>query len=547
MSVNPRFGGRKGLISSYSFWATTSITTAILLVHFAPRYTIAQSYTATATILFCTQWIIYGFYIILIYPFFLSPLRGLPEPSGNSWFNGQWSTLMREPSGIPMQRWINEIPNDGLIRYKHLFNRDRLLLTNPKALSEVLTTKSYDFVKPELLRSGIGQVLGIGILFAEGDEHKKMRKDLMPAFSFRHIKELYPAFWTKSIEMVDCIAAELKSSGKNTIKIDDWASRATLDIIGVAGLGQDFNSLADPNTELNKVYRSIFSPSRAGQILGLLSFFLPNILLRAIPIKRNDDVRAASAVARDTSRRLIQTKRQSLSAGKSTGSHDIISTALASNAFTEDQLVNNMMTFLAAGHETTASALTWAMYLMCQNPTTQTRLRSEILTHIPSSTGTKITNDIIDNMPYLHAICNETLRLYAPVPLTIRDTAVPTTICNQFVPQGTKIILAPWAVNYSVSLWGADAAEFNPDRWLGPGQANSGGSTSNYAFLTFLHGPRSCIGASFARAELACLVASVVGRFELELEVPGEKIEIKGGVTARPRDGLRLRVRGLEW
>ncbi len=71
-----------------------------------------------------------------------------------------------------MQRWVNEIPNDGLIRYMHLFNAERLLITSPKALGEVLVQKNYDFIKPRLVRAGLGRILGVGVLLAEGEEHK---------------------------------------------------------------------------------------------------------------------------------------------------------------------------------------------------------------------------------------------------------------------------------------------------------------------------------------------------------------------------------------
>lgn len=226
---------------------------------------------------------------------------------------------------------------------------------------------------------------------------------------------------------------------------------------------------------------------------------------------------------------------------------DIISVALSSGAFSDEKLVDNMMTFLAAGHETTASALTWAVYMLCQNPAAQTKLREEIHSHIPSlTTDQKITSEIIDNMPYLHAVCNETLRVWSPVPLTLREAANDATILGQFVPRGTKVILAPWAVNYSTELWGPDAAEFKPERWMASGQANAGGASSNYAFLTFLHGPRSCIGNKFAVAELACLLAALVGHFEFEKTDPDEKIDIKGGVTARPKDGMNITVKEVE-
>ncbi|KPI45859.1 Cytochrome 4d1 [Cyphellophora attinorum] len=518
--------------STWTFWATSSVAGAFVLT----RYEIVPPwFKTTASLLFLAQWFTYLTYTIVIYPRFVSPLRHLPEPDGNAFFSGQWSKIVKEPSGIPLRRWTNEIPNNGLIRYRHLFNRDRVLVVSPKGLAEVMVTKSYDFVKPDFIAAGIGRILGMGILFAEGDEHKKQRKALGPAFNFRHIKQLYPIFWTKSVEMVDAIISQ---------SIGEWASRATLDIIGVAGLGQDFDSIAKPDTELNRVYRAIFQPSRTGQILALLQFFIPSFIIQNLPIKRNEDVMAASKVARDTSQRLIDQKRRAIAA-KQELSPDITSIALESGGFSDEDLVNNMMTFLAAGHETTASAMTWALYSMCQHPETQKRLREEVRQHIPDPHSTAITSEIIDNMPYLHAMCNETLRMWSPVPLTLRDAAVNTTILGQFIPKGTKVILCPWAVNFSKELWGPDAEVFNPERWLAPGQANAGGAQSNYSFLTFLHGPRSCIGEKFARAELAALLAAFVGKFEVEFrdKADGEHILIKGGITARPRDGLWLKIR----
>lgn len=530
--------------TSYRFFAFTSLAGSVALVNLLPGLAIAKSYIGTAVVLFLLQVTSYAVYAVVIYPFFLSPLRHLPGPSGGHPILGQWLTIIKEPSGAPLRRWSREIPNDGLIRYRSLFNKERLLLTTPKALSEVLTVKPYDFIRPELLRSGVGQILGIGILFAEGDDHKIQRKNLMPAFNFRHIKELYPIFWSKSQEMARCIAEEMSESTEKTVELGGWVSRATLDIIGVAGMGQDFNSLADPNTELNQTYRKIFAPSRAGQILGFMSFFLPNWFLRLLPVKRNEDVVAASKVARDTAQRLVEQKKRQL-ANKENMSPDIVSIALESGHFSDLSLVDNMMTFLAAGHETTAAAFTWATYLLCQNPEKQKILRKEIHKHIPSSNST-IDHTLIDNMPYLHAVCNEALRLYPPVPITLRDTLHDTTVLGHFVPRGTSLVLAPWATNTAPSLWGLDADEFKPERWTAPGQANAGGAVSNYAMLTFLHGPRSCIGQRFATAELACLLAAFVGRFEFEMKDPDEVIEIKGGLTARPKNGLTVNLRPIE-
>lgn len=91
---------------------------------------------------------------------------------GGSFFNGQFKRIAGEPPGAPHQDWIKNVPNDGLIYYTSLLNAERLFPTSPEALGEVLTTKSYDFIKPAMLRHGIGTILGTGLVFAEGDEHK---------------------------------------------------------------------------------------------------------------------------------------------------------------------------------------------------------------------------------------------------------------------------------------------------------------------------------------------------------------------------------------
>ncbi len=111
----------------------------------------------------------------------------------------------------------------------------------------------------------------------------------MPAFHFRHIKDLYPVFWTKSAELIQAISSEVKPSGyssdmsSKSVEVNGWASRCALDIIGVAGMGRDFGAIQDPENDLNQTYRKIFAPGRTGQILGILGIFLPSWLVRRIP------------------------------------------------------------------------------------------------------------------------------------------------------------------------------------------------------------------------------------------------------------------------
>lgn len=459
---------------------------------------------------------------------------------------------------------MRTVPNDGIIRYLGALNGERLLITGTKALSEVLVHRNYDFEKPPEVKHFLGRILGVGVLVAEGEQHKIQRRNLMPAFAFRHVKDLHPVFWrisrtavhamTESIlseaskEQTTEVAEKTLPGRENTavIEVGNWASRATLDIIGVAGLGRDFNAINDPNNEINETYRAVFQPSRQAQLLGLLGLFLPEKVITNLPVQRNSDIAGAAKVIKTVCRDMIHEKKEKLARNELTDV-DILSVAIESGGFTDEELVNQLMTFLAAGHETTASAMTWAVYMLSRYPDVQTRLRQEIREHLPSPDTEQDVNSLqIDHMPYLNAVCNEVLRYYAPVPMTIRETVVDTSILGHPVPKGTRIILAAAATNFDKELWGPDAAEFNPDRWIAKDgndkTAASGGASSNFAFLTFLHGPRSCIGQAFAKAEFAILLASWVGRFEFELfhkEQADEKnITIKGGVTARPAKGM---------
>jgi cytochrome P450 len=118
------------------------------------------------------------------------------------------------------------------------------------------------------------------------------------------------------------------------------------------------------------------------------------------------------------------------------------------------------------------------------------------------------------------------------------------------IPCGTEIFISPWAINRSPDLWGPDSEEFKPERWIDIDEVtgeerpnNSGGADSNYCQLTFLHGPRSCIGQNFAKAELRCLVAAFINVFGWSLDTPVEEVMPAGVITIKPKTGLQLKLK----
>lgn len=345
---------------------------------------------------------------------------------------------------------------------------------------------------------------------------------------------------SKAKESLQAISASQKQLGaEHPQSAYKWASRTTLDIIGLAGAGHDFHAIQNPDSELLVTYCGLFEEEGPIFFWTLIGLDLPVQHILKLPVQQFKTLKKASSRIADFARDLIRDKQKHLDKG---GEHrDILGVALASGAFTEQGLVDQLMTFLAAGHETTASSMTWSTYLLCKHPDIQSRLRAEIRNNLPSPhlPDAEITAHQIDSLPYLNAVCNELLRFMSPVPMTMRTAKHDTDVCGQHIPKGTNVVIAAWATNVDFELWGEDAMEFNPDRWLAKGQAHTGGAPSNFANMTFIHGAHACIGKDFAKAEFAVLLAAWIGRFELSF--PGGKVpdvDIVGYVTAKPEHGM---------
>lgn len=298
-------------------------------------------------------------------------------------------------------RRVATVQHDGLIRYRFLFNRERLM-ASPAALAEVLMAKSYDFTKPAAVRRWLVRPLGSGVLLAEGDAHRVQRRNLQPAFGFRHVKGLYPVFWRKADAVVRAMADECRrqggeKAGDAILEVNGWASRCTIDIIGVAGIGVDFGAVNDVHNPLASTYARVAEPSPQARLLMVLAMFLPAWLVNSLPLRRNEDMAVAA--------QRIRAKRRGLADADADADAgpDIVSVALASGLFANDALVNQLMTFLATGHDTAASALTWAAYLLACHPDVQ---------HLPPA----VSSADVDRLPYLHAVCSEVLRVFSPVP-----------------------------------------------------------------------------------------------------------------------------------
>jgi cytochrome P450 len=242
---------------------------------------------------------------------------------------------------------MNEIPNDCIVRIAGLLNHDWLLLTEASSLSEVLVHKAYDWQKPSSIRGLLRVVLGDGLVVVKGDEHKFQRKHASPAFSFRHIKDLYPLFCKKAVEMKDCVAAEAREQG--VVEMNHWANKTTLDITGVAAFGRDFHSLTTSDNELATNYEEILQPTMNKIVFFTAHLFISRWVVAKLPWNVNKSLARTTGVVRRCCNQLVQDKKEMMK-NQSEDHVDILSIMLKSNDFADNMLAQQLLTFLAAGY-----------------------------------------------------------------------------------------------------------------------------------------------------------------------------------------------------
>ncbi|KAI0543582.1 cytochrome P450 [Xylaria curta] len=508
-------------------------------------------------------WLVYARYLL---PKWFSPLLKLPQPEGGSWWNGHFWTIFSAGTAEVERRWMREIPNNGFIYYLSILNQQRVIVTSINALEEICT-RTEKFTKPNAILGLAEKLLGLGLVLTEGEVHKQQRRAFLPIFAPRHVRDMYSIFWLKTCEVTRKLTRMLETSSAESsqeatvLEVGHWASRAALDIVTMATLGEDFGAIDDENSRLAKTYRLALEPSRGYLVLAMLKLYFPAWLIDALPNRWNRNTREYVPVFRGVCRDLLRKRRQastdkSLPAGK-----DLLSLCFhyeEVNHADEEALIDQMTTFLAAGHETISVGITWAIYMFCLHPEWQNILRQEARRHFPNPAApgdSDVSSADVEQMPMMQAFINEVLRWYPPIPETMRVPIEDMVIDGQWVPKGIWMIIPIKGLHRDERFWGPDANTFNPRRWLSPdGSFNStGGVTSKYASLSFMQGSRSCVASGFSRAEMACLISAWIGSFEFELADPKtkdeEKIKIsKGSFSGRPLEGLYVKWKKAdEW
>lgn len=373
----------------------------------------------------------------------------------------------------------------------------------------------------------------------------------MPAFAYRHINSLSPLFWAKTAILVGKlrtdISVDIGKPGRIAeqslmVNVSDLASRTTFDVIGVAAFGNDFGTLLKPDTAIFQNYLRVFCRMGRGLAQGL-ELVLPTWLLYNLPVRQVREIKGAITDMRHECRTIVERNKAEHSAAGSEKA-DILSIAMKANAFTDEELTDQMLTFLGAGHATTAVALGWAIYFLAEHPGCQQRLREEIRTSLPNPAANDMNNACqLEKLPYLNACLNETLRVIPLVPTLQRETAVETDIGGQVIPARSILVMSLWSLQRCEKTWGPDAAEFRPERWL---QIEEQGKKAKHSTLSFGQGPRNCIGMLFARKELETILVGLIGCFNIKPVHHEDPLPMIFDVLAKPQEDLTVRIEALD-
>ncbi|KAK4508759.1 hypothetical protein PRZ48_002498 [Zasmidium cellare] len=475
----------------------------------------------------------------LIYPF-IDPLRKLPVAHISDL--RVILTVTDAPRGETALRWAIEFQDHDMIRIRYNHN-DTVMLLSPTALRDLLSTNEQDFVKPTGGRNFLVRILGSGLLLSEGLVHARQKKQLNTSFRVQNVRALHDLMLLKTGILLKNMEKQIHQAPEHGVDINDWASKVTLDIIGAALMSKDYDSLNKEHQPVNEAFGALTRASPGMTQLFMLNLVLPQWLVCALPTATNATVKKHVRTVRESCEASLAELKNQMKEGTHDGS-DILTSIVADPDASHTEVIDQMITFLGAGHETTAASIAWVTHLLTlpENEHYQDRLREELRAH-PDCTASPTA---VEALPWLNAICEETLRIFPPVTNTARKAIRDTTIANTRIRRGQMIAVFPWAINRNPKYWGGkDAAKFIPERWLDERPDgtlhinNHGGAASNYCNLTFLQGNRSCIGKGFAKAELRLVVAKMFGDFRVA-RLPGDngKVNPVGSVTIKPEGGL---------
>ena len=397
------------------------------------------------------------------------------------------------------------------------------LINQPALVDEVLKARPMDFPKSDRVGEGLRPLLGASVFLTNGAEWQRQRRIIDPAFEGGRLRDTFPAMWAAGEAAVARI-----SPGPREVEAD--MSHAAADVI--------FRTLFTLPIE-DKIATEVFHQFRAYQrtqpILNAAAFLpLPKWMPRGHRAKTRTTAKAIRALIT----RLTQGRMDQIQAG--TAPDDLATKIMTTRdpvtgkGFSTEEMVDQVAIFFLAGHETSASALGWALYLLARYPAWQDRLAEEADAALTDSPDFAV----MGKLRLARDVFREALRLYPPVPMMVRETTCPERFRDRDLPKGSQIVISPWHLHRHARLWD-NPDGFDPARWA----TENGKTCLREAFIPFSTGPRVCTGAGFAMVEGPLLLAMLVRKWRFAT-VPDRVPVPVAYLTVRAKDGIWLEVSG---
>ncbi|KAF5316745.1 hypothetical protein D9619_006488 [Psilocybe cf. subviscida] len=439
-------------------------------------------------------------------PSVLDNLRG-PAPS--SFLTGCMEQLHDKNTGWAYHREI-AAKFGGVMKIKGLFGEDQICTFDPKAMHHIFVKDQNIYEEHPLFISFSRLAYGEGLLGVLGDQHRKQRKMLNPVFSIAHMRDMVPIFYdvTRKVDLAS------------------FMTRAALELIGQAGIGYSFDTLEEDEPTHPYCKAAVGLMPSFYPLRFIAPFAAPLVrkygnpkfcrfIMDLLPYKALHDCRDIVDVMDRTSREIFAQKKRALADGdevlitKIGQGKDIMSilmranmSASADDSLSETELLGQMTSLIFAAMDTTSNALSRVFHLLAQHPDIQERLRNELVEAREQSSGTDVPYDTLVHLPYLDAICRETLRMWSH---WLAEWVDGSEITEIPVPKDTEILISLVSSNINPEIWGPDANEWKPERWLShlPDSVKSAQIPGIYSHLGF----------KFSQLEMKVVICLLVEAF----------------------------------
>ncbi|MFB6118782.1 cytochrome P450 [Halosegnis sp.] len=423
------------------------------------------------------------------------------------------------PDGLPVLGNTHQFARDqfdfaeqlteyGPVAYYEVLGRPFYQLNDPTAVEHVLVDNAENYVKGEFVQSLLRPLVGTGLLTSEGDTWRSQRRRLQPSFTPDQIQ-------TYADSMVGFTERKLETWRDDEVRnVHEDMMEVTLRIIADTMFGMDVDE------EVRTVGEALETAMR--QTEKVWEGFVP----RRIPTPGRRRYRRALEQLDEVVYGIIDKRRRDPADG-------VVTALLAAEEDVDDeQLRDQVMTILLAGHETTALTLTFTLHALSRHPDVATRLRAEL----DAIEGRPTATDVL-GLEFLDNVLTESMRLYPPVHTINREATAPDEIAGYEIPAGATVSMSQRAMHRDERFYD-DPLSFDPDRWAdGLREA-----IPRFAYFPFGGGPRRCIGDRFARLEAKLVLATVLPDWEFNLIGP-EEFDLLASITARPTQPVELRVR----